>query len=119
LGEPPDPDQEQSFSELTAQLIEQSAALAGEHISARIKTASAWAVRALTLAGAGLAALALGLTFLGVAIGYALRAAPEASRWWICLVVAVSFMFLGACLTILAFRGRGSETKQRGEEAPH
>ncbi len=116
MDKPPNPDKEQSFSELTAQLVEQAAALAGDRIGRRVRAAITWATRALTLAGVGLAALVVGLVFLSVAIGYVLRMAPEESRWWICLVVAAAFMVLGACLIILALGGRASETKRRGEE---
>ena len=116
MDEPPSLEQEQSFSELTAQVIEQAAALAGDRIGTRIRAATAWATRAFILAGVGLAAIAVGLTFLSVAIGYTLRMAPEASRWWICLVLAGAFTLLGVCLAILAFRGRAPETKCRGEE---
>jgi len=118
LDEPPSPEKEPSFSELTAQLVEQAAALAGDRIGTGIKVATAWATRAFILGGLGLVAIAVGLTFLSLAVGYTLRMAPEASRWWICLVVAGAFTLLGVCLTILAFRGQASETKGRGEEDP-
>jgi hypothetical protein len=119
MDETPKQGEEESFSALTAQLIEQAAALAGERMSAPIKAAAQWAVRALTLAGLGVGAFLVGLTFLAVTIGYALRLAPEEYRLFICFGVALAFMVLGFALAFMASRGRDTETKGSGQDRPH
>jgi peptidoglycan/LPS O-acetylase OafA/YrhL len=108
--------EEQSFSELTVELVERVAGLAGERLSAPIRAAGSHVSRLLVLAGAAVATLAVGLAFVGVAIGNAVGLARPEQRWWIYLLVAVCFLAVGAILAGLALRGGKSEAKTSGEE---
>ena len=102
---------QQSFSELTVELIEQAAALAGERVSAPIRAAGATAARLLIVAAclAGLATV--GLTFLGVSIGLLVGQAPEPYRWWVCLLVAVPFFVAAAIVGMTVFRGKARKAE--------
>lgn len=107
--------EEQSFSELTVELVEQTARLAGERLSAPIRSAGAHLVRLLVLAGAALLLLAVGIVFLGVAVGQAVGLAAPEQRWWIYLLVAACFLATSVVLGILAVRARKLEAKAGGE----
>ena len=109
--------EEQSFSELTAELVEQAARLVGERVSAPIRAAGAHVVRLLVLAGSALLVLAAGIVFLGVAIGQAVGLAPSEQRWWIYLLVAALFLLVAAVLAALALSGRKSEAEKVGEQS--
>jgi Putative Actinobacterial Holin-X, holin superfamily III len=120
VDEVPQPEREPSFSELTTELIEQAARLAGERMAAPIRAAGRVAARTLAVGALGAGAFVVGMVFLGLAVGYVLRMAPEESRWWICLVVAAAFIVLGAGVTAIAARrgGRGKPTDERREPGP-
>ncbi|MBM3497203.1 MAG: hypothetical protein FJX74_00910 [Armatimonadetes bacterium] len=110
---------ERSFSDLTVELIEQAAALAGERLSAPIRSASSTAVRMLIVAGLLLAAAGVGLVFLGVAVGLLVGRAPAESQWWVCLLVAAGFFVAAAVTGWLGFRrkskGRTEESSEPAE----
>jgi len=93
-----------SFSDLTIELIEQAAALAGERAAAPIRAAGSVAARSLIGAACVAATFALGAVFLGLSIGLAIRLAPEPLRWWICLLIALGFFLLAALIARLGFR---------------
>jgi hypothetical protein len=105
---------EQSFSELTVELVEQAARLVGERLSAPVRAAGARFVRLLLLAGSALVVLAAGIVFLGVAIGHAVGLAPAEQRWWIYLLIAACFLVAAAVLVLLAMSGRRPEDKAGG-----
>jgi len=108
--ERPERAEAQSFSDLTVELVEQAAALAGERISAPIRAAGSAAARMLIFASLAIAAAAVGLAFLGIGVGLLVGAAPEASRWWICLLIALGFFVTAAAVGLIGFRRR-SEAK--------
>jgi len=111
-GETPEKGDRPSFSDLTVELIEQAAALAGERAGAPIRAAGSAAARALICAACVAAALALGAVFLGVSVGLLVRTAPEPLRWWICLLIALGFFLLGAAIALVGFR-RKPKTEAR------
>jgi hypothetical protein len=104
--ESPERADERAFSSLTVELIEQSAALAGERISAPIRSAGSVAARWVICALCVGATLIVALVFVGIAVGLLIGMAPETSRWWICLLVALGFLLLGALIAWIGFRRR-------------
>jgi hypothetical protein len=108
--------EKQSFSELTVELVEQAARLAGERLGSPIRAAGSYVARLLVLVGAALAALAVGVTFLGIAIGNVVGLAPAEQRWWIYLLVAVGFLLVAGMLVVIALRGRKSGAETSGTE---
>jgi F0F1-type ATP synthase assembly protein I len=105
---PPEKADERSFSDLTVELIEQTAALAGERISAPIRSATSTAARLLALAALAIATAVVGLVFVGIAVGLLVGRAPEASRWWICLLVALGFFLTAGAIGLVGFRRKAS-----------
>ncbi|MBM3472091.1 MAG: hypothetical protein FJX75_02305 [Armatimonadetes bacterium] len=101
-----------SFSDLTIELIEQAAALAGERAAAPIRAAGSAAARGLIYAACVAVAFALGAVFLGVSTGLLIQAAPEPMRWLICLLIAVAFFLLAAVIALVGFR-RKPKTEAR------
>jgi ABC-type multidrug transport system permease subunit len=112
VNEPPEETEPSSFSELTVELIEQAASLMGERISAPVRTAGAAAARLLTYGASIVAVVGVGLVFLGLAIGHLVAMAPEPSRWWICLLIAVGFFLAAAITALIVFPRR---TPRRAE----
>jgi hypothetical protein len=116
VNEPPGKREPASFSELTVELIEQAASLMGERISAPVRTAGAAAARLLTYGACIVAVAVVGLVFLGLAIGHLIGRAPEPSRWWICLLVALGFFLTAAVTALMAFpRKTTSKAEATGE----
>ncbi len=115
MGDQDEQSEEQSFSELTVELVEQAARLAGERLSAPIRAAGTRFLRALVPTVAALLSLTAGTVFLGVAIGHAVGLAPFRQRWWIYLLVAGGFLVTAAILGTLATRARTSEAEAGGE----
>jgi len=97
-------------------LIEQAAALAGERISAPVRAAGWAAARALILAACIVAAVLVGVVFLAAAIALLIGTADEAYRWWICLVVAVTFFLAAATIGLVAFRRRPGRQVEKTNE---
>jgi len=114
---PTPPEDQSSLSELSVELLEQAAALAGERLSAPLRKAGAVAARVLMLVACAIGALVVGLVFLGVGIGLAIGRAPEPAQWWICLLVALVFLATGAVLALVAFGSRGPKEPPDEEAA--
>jgi protein-S-isoprenylcysteine O-methyltransferase Ste14 len=117
--EPPGKADRPSFSELTIELIEQAAALAGERAAAPIRAAGSAAARGLTYAACAAVVFALGAVFLGVSVGLLIHTAPEPTRWLICLLVALGFFLLAAAIGLTGFRRKpktGAREKSESEE---
>ena len=106
MDETTEKEEGQSFSDLTVELIEQTAALAGERLSAPIRSASSVAARWVICALCVGAVLIVALVFVGIAVGLLVGMAPEASRWWTCLLAALGFLLLGALIALIGFRRR-------------
>jgi hypothetical protein len=116
VNEPPEKTEPSSFSELTVELIEQAASLMGQRISAPVRTAGVAAARLLTYGACIVAVVAVGLVFLGLAIGLLVGMAPEPSRWWICLLVALGFFLVAAITALIVFpRRTPSKAEATGE----
>ena len=118
MDESADNGEGQSFSELTVELIERVAALAGERLSEPLRAAGGAAARVLVYATCAAGAVIVAFVFAGIAIALLIQQAPETARWWICLVVAFVFFaaaagIAGAALRTKSRPGPGGSIEQR------
>jgi ABC-type multidrug transport system permease subunit len=113
--EPPSAGEKPSFSALTVELIEQTAALFAERLSAPIRRVGATAARGVLLAGLASAAAGVGFAFLGAAVGLGIALARDTDRWWIALLAALGFFAIAAIIGYLGF-GRKPRQDTGGTE---
>jgi len=111
-----EPTEPRSFSDLTVELIEQAAALAGERVSAPIRAAGSTAARLVLLAALTAAAAVVGVVFVGIAVSLLVGMAPEASRWWICLLIAAGFFLIAAAIGALGLRRKPTAKVEEARE---
>lgn len=102
--ETPEQQEQEPFSQLTVELVERAANLAGERLSAPIRSAGVAAARLMFYSACAAALFVLGLVFAGFGIALLISRAPEGSRWWISLAVAIVLLLISLAIAAAGFR---------------